>query len=130
MGLMAKMICVDDDSLIRQVVKMYMQEAFHVVLACSAEEGLDMMESHGPFHVVLSDYGMPGMNGVAFLSQVAERWPETIRILMSGGGADLEMVKRAIRAGHISRFLTKPFCIISLRNQLLDECNARGVPDR
>ena len=68
------------------------------------------------------------MKGVEFLCLVAERWPETIRILMSGGGADMDKVARAISAGHISRFLAKPLCMISLRDQLWNECNGGAAP--
>jgi response regulator RpfG family c-di-GMP phosphodiesterase len=82
-----------------------------------------MMELHGPFDIVVSDYDMPGMKGVEFLCLVAERWPETIRILMSGGGADMAEVERAISTGRISRFIAKPFCMISLRDQLWNACN-------
>ena len=122
MGLIAKMICVDDDIFILQMIETYMEEFFQVALAGSAAEGLGKMELHGPFDIVISDYDMPGMKGIEFLGLVAKRWPETIRILMSGGNADMDKVKRAISAGHISRFLAKPFCVISLRDQLRDEC--------
>jgi len=128
MGFTPKMICVDDDIFIQHVVKMFMEEYFQVTLVGSAEEGLCLMELHGPFDIVIADYDMPGMNGMEFLSLVAERWPETIRILMSGGNMDMDNVERAISAGHISRFLTKPFCMITLRDRLLDECNSRTAP--
>lgn len=123
MGLIAKMICVDDDIFILQMIETYMEGYFQVALACSAEEGLVMLELHGPFDIVMSDYDMPGMNGVEFLCLVAERWPETVRILMSGGNADMDKVERAIGAGRITWFLAKPFCVTSLRNQLRDEFN-------
>lgn len=128
MGLIAKMMCVDDDVLIQHMIKSCMEEYFQVSLAGSAEEGLDMMEWDGPFDIVMSDYDMPGMKGVEFLCLVAERWPETIRILMSGGGADMDTVVRAISAGQISRFLEKPFCAISLRDQLWNACNGGSAP--
>ena len=128
MGLIAKMICVDDDIFIQEVFKSIMEEHFHVALASSAERALDLMESRGPFDIVISGYDMPGMNGLEFLSLVAARWPESIRILMSGGGADMAEVKRAISAGHISRFLVQPFCLITLRDQLREACNGRAAP--
>jgi DNA-binding NtrC family response regulator len=126
MGLIAKMICVDDDDIIRNIVKTSMLGHFYVAVADSASKGLDLLETDGPFDIVLSDYDMPGMNGLEFLCLVAERWPKTIRILMSGGIADMDKVQRAIRAGHVSRFLAKPFCTLSLRDQLRDVCNGGG----
>lgn len=129
MGLNAKIMCVDDDIFILRMIESCMEEDFQVALAGSAEEGLKMMVLHGPFDVVISDYDMPGMNGVEFLGQVAERWPETIRILMSGGGVDMDTVERAINSGHISRFLEKPFGVITLLDQLCDACNGRVTQD-
>src|SRR6185369_10096932 len=119
MGLIAKMICVDDDIVILRMVEDFMEEHFQVFLAGSAKEGLDMMELHGPFDIVISDHDMPGMKGLEFLSLVAERWPETIRILMSGGGADMDTVMQAMSSGHISRYIAKPFSVSSLRDQLM-----------
>jgi CheY-like chemotaxis protein len=128
MGPIAKMLCVDDNLFVLQMIESFMEGHFQVTLADSAEEGLNMLEVHGPFDIVLSDYDMPGMKGVEFLCLVAERWPETIRILMSGGGADMDKVERAISAGHISRFLAKPYCMITLRDQLWNECNGGAAP--
>jgi len=127
MGLIVKMMCVDDDIFILQMIETYMEGHFQVVLAGSAEEGLGIMELQGPFDIVISDHDMPGMKGLEFLRLVAERWPETIRVLMSGGNADMDQVELAIRAGQIYLFLAKPFCMLSLRNRLMDDCNRGGT---
>lgn len=123
-------LCVDDDIFIQKMVATFLEGYFRVVLAYSAEEGLDLLQTQGPFDIVISDYEMPGMKGVEFLRLVRELWPETTRILASGGGADPEVVTQAISAGNISHFLSKPFDVISLRNLLIDERNegaARAV---
>ena len=123
-----KLICVDDDISILQIVKACLCEHFHVTIAGSALKGLDLMETYGPFDIVMSDHEMPGMKGVEFLSLVAERWPETIRILTSGGCTDIDSVTRAINAGQISRFIPKPFDAVILADQLLEEFNASAEP--
>jgi two-component system NtrC family sensor kinase len=51
---------------------------------------------------------MPGMNGASFLRAVSERWPDTVRILLSGY-ADLAAVVEAINSGNIYRFIAKPW---------------------
>jgi response regulator RpfG family c-di-GMP phosphodiesterase len=66
--------------------------------------------------------------GLEFLSLVAERWPETIRILISGGCMDMDSVTRAINAGQISRFIPKPFNPVILAYQLLEEFNGSAEP--
>jgi DNA-binding NtrC family response regulator len=118
-----KFICVDDDISILQIVKTSLCEYFLVAIAGSALKGMDFMETDGPFDIVMSDHEMPGMKGLDFLSLVAERWPETIRILMSGGCKDMDSVTRAINAGQISRFIQKPFDAVILADQLLEEFN-------
>jgi two-component system, probable response regulator PhcQ len=50
---------------------------------------------------------MPGMSGSEFLALVYQRYPETVRIILTGH-ADLELALRAINQGHIYRFLVKP----------------------
>ena len=118
-----KIICVDDDISILQIVKDCLCEHFLVAIAGSALKGLDLMETDGPFDIVMSDYEMPGMKGLEFLSLVAERWPETIRILISGCCKDMDSVTRAINAGQISRFIPKPFNPFILADQLWEEFN-------
>jgi response regulator RpfG family c-di-GMP phosphodiesterase len=123
-----KIICVDDDISILQIVKDCLCEHFLVAIAGSALKGLDLMETDGPFDIVMSDHEMPGMTGLEFLSLVAERWPETFRILMSGCCMDMDSVTRAINAGHISRFMPKPFDAVILADQLLEEFNGGAEP--
>jgi len=123
-----KIICVDDDIYVLHTVKACLCKHFHVTIAGSALKGLDLMETDGPFDIVMSDHEMPGMKGVEFLSLVAERWPETIRILMSGDCKDMDSVMRAIKAGHISRFIPKPFNPVILADQLLEEFNGGAGP--
>ena len=57
--------------------------------------------------VVVSDERMPGMTGSQFLSEVRKKWPNTIRMILSGQ-ADLEAAVRAINEGEVYRFLLKP----------------------
>jgi two-component system NtrC family sensor kinase len=58
--------------------------------------------------VVISDFRMPGMNGVEFLSEVRRRWPDTVRIVLSGY-ADAGAVVSAINEGQIYKFVAKPW---------------------
>src|SRR6185503_10313722 len=80
---------------------------FEVELAHSGAEALARVEQHGPFAVVVSDYGMPGMSGVELLSELSEHFPDTARILLTGC-ADLGLALEALERGAIFRFLTKP----------------------
>jgi response regulator RpfG family c-di-GMP phosphodiesterase len=123
-----KIICVDDDIFILQTVKDCLCEHFLIAIAGSALKGIALMETDGPFDIVMSDHEMPGMKGLEFLSLVAERWPETIRILLSGDCKDMDSVTRAINAGQISRFIPKPFNPVILADQLLEEFKGSAEP--
>jgi DNA-binding NtrC family response regulator len=57
--------------------------------------------------VVISDERMPGMSGSQFLAEVRKKYPNTIRMILSGQ-ADLEAAVRAINEGEVYRFLLKP----------------------
>ena len=60
-----------------------------------------------PVDVIVSDERMPGMSGSQFLAEVRKKYPNTIRMILSGQ-ADLEAAVRAINEGEVYRFLLKP----------------------
>jgi len=60
------------------------------------------------FDLVISDMRMPEMDGVVFLEQVRQRWPDTMRLLLTGY-ADVTSVMGAINRGEIYRYIAKPW---------------------
>lgn len=109
-----KILVVDDQSVIRNLLKdAFARGPFEVHTAASAEDALALL-SCMPVDVVISDEKMPGMSGTAFLAVVRKRYPETIRIMLTGH-ASLDTAIRAINEGEIYRFLTKPCNIVDLR---------------
>ena len=104
-----RILCVDDErNVLRALERIFLDDDYEIVLAGSGDEGLEIMEESGAFQVVMSDYRMPVMNGVEFLKAVYERWPETVRIVLSGY-ADAGAIVAAINEGHIYRFIPKPW---------------------
>ncbi|SEA34642.1 Response regulator receiver domain-containing protein [Desulfuromusa kysingii] len=105
-----KILCVDDErNVLKAFRRLFMdEESFEILLAESGKEGLEILKSNNDIRLVISDYRMPEMTGVEFLRQVNEKWPETIRIVLSGY-ADTVAVVEAVNLGQIYKFIPKPW---------------------
>lgn len=102
-----KILFVDDDANVLAGCQRTLRKDFTLDTALGGEQGLTLIEQHGPYAVVVADMQMPGMNGIQFLTKTEERAPETIRIMLTGN-ADQQTARDAVNHGHIFRFLTKP----------------------
>jgi two-component system NtrC family sensor kinase len=103
------MLCVDDEAnVLRSLQRVFFDEGYDFITAGSAREGLEALGRREDVQVVMSDYRMPGMNGVDFLREVNMKWPETVRIVLSGY-ADTPSVVSAINEGQIYKFIPKPW---------------------
>ena len=65
------------------------------------------MESR-PINLIVSDHRMPGMTGGELLKTVREKYPETIRIMLTGF-ADVNSIMGAVKEGAVYKFITKPW---------------------
>ena len=109
MGEPTRILCVDDEqNVLRSLTRLFLDDPYEILTATSGAEGLLILAQCGTVPVVISDYRMPGMNGVEFLSEVRKRWPETVRIVLSGY-ADTGAIVSAINEGQIYRFVAKPW---------------------
>lgn len=109
-----RILLVDDECNILSALKRAMlDEQFEILTATSAEMALDIMERQS-FKVVVSDEGMAGMLGSAFLARIRELYPDTVRIMLTGQ-ATMEAAMRAVNEGGIYRFFTKPWNDVEIR---------------
>ena len=109
MGEPTRILCVDDEqNVLRSLTRLFLDDPYEILTAASGAEGLLILDQTGTVPVVISDYRMPGMNGVEFLSEVRKWWPETVRIVLSGY-ADTGAIVSAINEGQIYRFVAKPW---------------------
>jgi CheY-like chemotaxis protein len=81
---------------------------YDVLTANSAPRALEVLDEVGPVAVVVTDQRMPNMTGVEFLTQVWARYPETVRIILTGF-ADMDAIIKAINDGHVYAYITKPW---------------------
>jgi serine phosphatase RsbU (regulator of sigma subunit) len=102
-----KILLVDDDEMLLAGLKRQLRNKFRVETAISGEDAVKMVEDNGPYAVVVSDYMMPGMNGIEFLSQVKLTNPDTIRMMLTGS-ADMTTAINAVNEGSIYKFHPKP----------------------
>ena len=102
------LLLVDDEpEILRSLSRLLRPYAFNLLTAESGEQALQVLaEQH--VDAIISDQRMPGMTGVAFLSIVRERYPDVVRMILSGY-ADLESVTTAINQGAVYKFITKPW---------------------
>lgn len=104
-----RVLVVDDDEDIRNSLKGLFLHALpdvSVSVAASGIEALDFMREHR-VDLLLTDYRMPEMDGLALLSQARRLAPNMARVLMTAY-PDLQVTLRAINDGGIDLFLTKP----------------------
>jgi response regulator RpfG family c-di-GMP phosphodiesterase len=99
---------IDDESnILRAVKRVFHGDQYKLVLADDGHKALAYMREN-KVHVVVSDMKMPKMSGADFLQQVAENYPETYRIVLSGY-ADVETTLSAVNQGKVHRFMQKPW---------------------
>jgi signal transduction histidine kinase len=113
-----RVLCVDDEPLAVEGISNILHKRFEVVTATSGAAGLAVLREQPAFHVVISDFQMPGMNGAAFLRQAQALAPDTIRMLLTGK-AGFDDAMQVINEGYIFRFLSKP-CPPEVLIQALD----------
>lgn len=130
----AKVLVVDDDLDLLDAMARRLGQGYDVRCAGCGIEALEILESEGPFAVVVSDLKMPGIDGEQFLGEVMRQAPETVRILLTGHGAG-ELAVDAVNKGHIFRYLGKPYAIEDLRDSIAagvehfsHRCLAQGAP--
>lgn len=102
-----RVLCVDDEPNVLEGLKRTLRRSFDVTTAVGPQAGLQAMRSGDPFAAIVSDFSMPGMNGVAFFEETRKISPDSARILLTGQ-ADLDTALAAVNRGAIFRFLLKP----------------------
>jgi DNA-binding NtrC family response regulator len=114
-------LIVDDDESARVGLGHALRgSGYRLLFADGPRAGLECMAAES-VDVVISDHLMPGTTGLEFLSTVRDRYPDAVRIMLTGH-ADGETAIRAINQGEIYRFLHKPCDRTELRVTLHLAC--------
>ena len=103
-----KLLLVDDEpNVIKSLKRLFIDDDYKILTAESGEEALAIC-AENDVQLVISDYRMPSMNGVQLLAIIKEKYPKTIRIILSGY-ADVSAIVDAINEGQVYKFLSKPW---------------------
>jgi response regulator RpfG family c-di-GMP phosphodiesterase len=103
----SEILFVDDEVSVLESFKRQLHKSYQIDTAQGSREAFKIIEQHGHYSVIISDYSMPEMNGIEFLSRIKKISPNTVRIMLTGK-ADLQVAMSAVNDGNIFRFLTKP----------------------
>ncbi len=111
--LMAKIMIVDDEKLVRWSISSGLERDDHEVFcAQSGEEAIEKAKEVG-FDLVITDFKMPGMNGAELLEQLKDLNPDTKVVVLTAYSAELSM-RRAVKLG-ASEYIEKPFLVDEIR---------------
>ncbi len=103
-----KLMVVDDEADNLELLHRTFRRDFKVFLAESGFKALQILEQEGEMAIIISDQRMPKMNGTEFLSRTVDRFPDTMRILLTGY-TDVEDLVGAINAGKVFKYIMKPW---------------------
>ncbi len=104
----ATLLLVDDEpNVLKALKRLFRGDEYKVYLAESGAAGLEILQQQA-VDLIISDMRMPEMDGAELLTRVADRWPDTVRILLTGF-ADLESTIAAVNKGRIYSYCSKPW---------------------
>ena len=120
MKTLPSILLVDDEVRVLESLQRLLEDDFDVHLANSADEAMSVLAEEW-IQLVISDQRMPGISGVDFLKEVRQRFPEVIRMIISGY-TDSEDIITALNDAGIHQYITKPWdpdnLLLTVRNAI------------
>lgn len=105
-----------EGSFIEYIQRMMSDQNCNVITAASGQEGLNILEKQ-QVSMVISEYGIPLMNGLEFLEKVRIIYPNILTIMVTDH-ADIELAINAINEAGVYKFLLKPLDDIDFKNMI------------
>jgi response regulator RpfG family c-di-GMP phosphodiesterase len=97
----------DEPSILRSIKRIIHKTNINMLTATSGQEALALFATHD-ITMIVSDMKMPNMSGSELLEKVAQLYPETYRVILTGF-ADLDSIMQAVNQGGIHRYIQKPW---------------------
>ncbi len=112
-----RILVIDDDEWIRDALELFfVAERCHLLALASAEEGM-MALSEQPYDIIICDYKLPGMDGLAFFKGIQKSHPDALKVLITAYGNE-NMMNEVTRTG-IHDFIQKPLTTNALEKSLV-----------
>ncbi len=111
-----RVLVVEDEDGAREGLRQLLDLLGYDVVALASGEDALSLPAVDPFDVVLTDYVLPGVDGMTLSEELSRRWPG-IKVILMSGYAENEMVRDAVAAGRL-RFLAKPFDLATLAREM------------
>jgi response regulator RpfG family c-di-GMP phosphodiesterase len=104
----ATLLLVDDEeNITRSLQRTLRTLPYRIFTAQDAAVALEIMENEA-IDLVISDSRMPDMDGPTLLTEIQQRWPDTMRVMLTGH-TDITATIKAINEGRIYRYISKPW---------------------
>lgn len=105
-----KLMVVDDEPDNLDLLYRTFRREFQVFRADSPSGAMNILDQEGEMAVIISDQSMPEMTGIEFFTRVTQRFPDTIRILLTGYSEDaLDLDSGNMASTNIFKCITKPW---------------------
>jgi CheY-like chemotaxis protein len=112
-----RILVVDDNDLFRGVISQILSRlGYEVSSADSGENGLGIF-LRNEFDMVLSDYDMPGMDGVALACSIKKVSPRTPVVIMTGVGRETVLSRKSAAVDEV---ISKPFTLAEIDELILN----------
>jgi CheY-like chemotaxis protein len=104
-----KVLIVDDEQFLRKFVAEFLEvEGYECYEAENGNSAIDILKNNS-FDLVITDYTMPGINGIQLIEEIKKTWPH-LPVILSSGNIDLELEKN-YKHLKIDGMLIKPYDI-------------------
>jgi len=111
-----KTLLIDDDELIRDSLSLaFSTKGCFLMAVESAEEGLSAMQEN-QFDIIISDFFLPGMNGIDFFKHAAIDQTDSMNVLITGNISSKNLIKN--KKAKVHDFVQKPFSVTALAQSL------------
>ncbi|HLH26655.1 MAG TPA: HD domain-containing phosphohydrolase [Chloroflexota bacterium] len=103
----ARVLWVDDNPRVMESVAQALQRHFAITTTTSGETALQLLETDGPFAVLVGDLCLPGIFNTTLFVRAREIAPDTVRVMLTGQ-ADVHAARAAVNEAEVFRLLPKP----------------------